>query len=171
MNLFVSSAAPTSPPAPGDRDRMVRGMERWQDAVDDGGDADAKAILGSVLANSSARALAEAIFGNSPYLSKCMIGAPEFSCRLFAQGPDIAFNAVLEDVRAAGTGQGNTAKLLRLAKNRAALSIALADIGDMWPLEKVTGALSEFADLAISAAAASALRTAAARGDLQLTDP
>ena len=34
---------------------------------------------------------------------------------------------------------------LRQAKRRIALITALADLGGVWPLEKVTGTLSEFA--------------------------
>ena len=38
---------------------------------------------------------------------------------------------------------------LRLAKRRVALAVALADIAGVWPLERVTGALTRFADAAV----------------------
>ncbi len=119
----------------------------------------------------TARRLAEALFGNSPYLSKCMTGAADFACRLFARGPDDMFSTLLEELNDDKADETETGKLLRATKKKAALCVALADIAGLWPLEKVTAALSQFADLAISRAAAQALRTAAARGDMELADP
>ncbi len=47
---------------------------------------------------------------------------------------------------------------LRLAKRKVALAVALADIAGDWPLGKVTGALSAFADAAVKGALGFALR-------------
>ena len=52
-----------------------------------------------------------------------------------------------------------------------ALAVALADIAGEWPLHRVTSALSDFADTAIGAAAASLLRAAAQAGQIDLADP
>jgi glutamate-ammonia-ligase adenylyltransferase len=60
---------------------------------------------------------------------------------------------------------------LRVAKRRVALTVALADIAGLWPLERVTGALSDFADSAIDAAVAHLLREASAGGAFRLPDP
>jgi len=171
MNFFTTATCPKPLPLPASADRMTMGLERWREAVGNTGQQDAIDICQEVLSTPVARALAEAVFGNSPYLSNCMIGAPEFSCRLFTLGPDETFAALLDEIKNAPAGMGDTGKVLRKAKKNAALCIALADIAGYWPLEKVTGALSEFADLAISTATAQALRTAAARGDLELSDP
>jgi len=171
MNFFTTTAHLKPPPRPADPDRMAMGLERWREAVDKTEQQDAIDICRDVMSDPAARCLAEAIFGNSPYLSNCMIGAPEFACRLFTQGPDQVFAALLAEIKSTAPGTGDTGKLLRTAKKKAALCIALADIAGYWPLEKVTGALSEFADLAISTATAQALLTAAARGDLELHDP
>ncbi|HEX2760624.1 MAG TPA: hypothetical protein VHM27_08925, partial [Rhizomicrobium sp.] len=51
---------------------------------------------------------------------------------------------------------------LRSAKRAAALAIALADIGGLWPLEEVTGALTRFAYACVQGALRFLLRQAAA---------
>ena len=59
---------------------------------------------------------------------------------------------------------------LRLGKRRVALLVALADIAGRWPLERVTEALSRFADLAVERALELTLREAASRGEVALAD-
>ena len=59
---------------------------------------------------------------------------------------------------------------LRRAKAEAALLIALADIGGVWPVERVTRALTEFADAALGAAVRYLLRGAVAPGKLKAPD-
>ncbi|MBV1703112.1 MAG: bifunctional [glutamine synthetase] adenylyltransferase/[glutamine synthetase]-adenylyl-L-tyrosine phosphorylase [Hyphomicrobiales bacterium] len=61
-------------------------------------------------------------------------------------------------------------RLLRLARRKVALLIALADIGGVWSIDEVMEALTAFADTATSAALRQALRAAAAGGHLQLAD-
>ena len=55
-------------------------------------------------------------------------------------------------------------RALRRGKAEAALLIALADIGGVWPVERVTRALTDFADAAVGAAVRFLLRGAAAQG-------
>ena len=62
-------------------------------------------------------------------------------------------------------------RALRRGKAEAALLIALADIGGVWPVERVTRALTEFADAALGAAVRYLLRGAAAQGKLKPRDP
>ncbi|HET6224088.1 MAG TPA: glutamine-synthetase adenylyltransferase, partial [Dongiaceae bacterium] len=57
---------------------------------------------------------------------------------------------------------------MRLARRRVALTVALADITQTWPLERVTAALSDFADLSIGLAARHLLGRAAQAGDILL---
>jgi glutamate-ammonia-ligase adenylyltransferase len=59
---------------------------------------------------------------------------------------------------------------LRRAKRRAALTVALADMAGVWPLGKITAALSALAETALGLATAHLLRGAAADGDLVLPD-
>ncbi len=171
MNIFVSLTGAMLPPRPANSESAALGLERWRDAVAKGGDQETIDICQAIMADPGARRLAEAVFGNSPYLSRCMTGAAKFACDLFVNGPDDSFTALIEEVGNTAIGEGDTGKFLRTAKKKVALCIALADIAGLWPLEKVTGALSEFADLAISVAATQALLNAAARGDIDLADP
>ena len=60
------------------------------------------------------------------------------------------------------------AATLRRAKRRLGLASAIADIGGLWPLERVTAALSSLAETALDAAVAFALRAAVARRALHL---
>jgi glutamate-ammonia-ligase adenylyltransferase len=62
-------------------------------------------------------------------------------------------------------------RVLRQARRLTALGVALADITGTWDLERVTGALSDFADAAVDAALASQLRKYAARGQWTFADP
>ncbi|MBU2958175.1 glutamine-synthetase adenylyltransferase [Paracoccus sp. 1_MG-2023] len=59
---------------------------------------------------------------------------------------------------------------LRQAKRRVALLVALADLGGVWPLEKVTGALSDLADRAVDLALRAHVATEIRRGKLPATD-
>ena len=61
-------------------------------------------------------------------------------------------------------------RLLRRMKAEAALLIALADIGGVWPVMRAARALTEVADTAIVAAVRFLLRDAAARGRLKPAD-
>ncbi|HZT51104.1 MAG TPA: bifunctional [glutamine synthetase] adenylyltransferase/[glutamine synthetase]-adenylyl-L-tyrosine phosphorylase, partial [Stellaceae bacterium] len=60
---------------------------------------------------------------------------------------------------------------LRVARRRAALLIAIADISGLWPLEQVTRNLSVFAEAAIDTAVRHLLAAAAADGEIALVDP
>ncbi|MCF3972785.1 glutamine-synthetase adenylyltransferase [Paracoccus salsus] len=59
---------------------------------------------------------------------------------------------------------------LRRAKRRVALLTGLADLGGVWPLEKVTGALSGLADRAVDLALRAHVAHEARRGKLPSTD-
>ncbi|WP_456299922.1 [protein-PII] uridylyltransferase family protein, partial [Falsiroseomonas oryzae] len=65
-------------------------------------------------------------------------------------------------------GRQQVAALLRQAKRQAALIAAAADLAGLWPLDRVTGALSELADTCTDYACAHLLREAQARGELKL---
>jgi len=56
-------------------------------------------------------------------------------------------------------------------QGRSRLLIALADIGGVWPVERVTRALTELADAALRAAVRYLLRGAAAQGKFSPCDP
>ena len=114
------------------------------------------------------------MFGNSPFLSEALLAEPGVLRSLLLEGPDAALERLIEPACAprraepAGPGDGG---LRQIAKRRLALLIGLADLAGLWPLERVTAALSRFADLAVQRALELALAEAAARGEIELADP
>tara|TARA_R110000868_G_scaffold1253_4_gene9689 strand:+ start:11111 stop:14071 length:2961 start_codon:yes stop_codon:yes gene_type:complete len=149
--------------------------QRWQEAAARSGDDDLRSFAESALADPSGAALLGAVFGNSPFLSQCMISDLEFARRLLESGPDAAFAEALEsaDDRSALAGEttDQVKRRLRVAKRRAALSIGMADIANIWSLEAVTGALSDFACAALRACCRHLLRQLHDSGALALPNP
>ncbi|MCA0272641.1 MAG: glutamine-synthetase adenylyltransferase [Proteobacteria bacterium] len=94
-------------------------------------------------------ALLEGTAGCSPYLSGLMEREADWLETTLAGSPE----AALAEALAAPDGQGTEAlgPLLRQAKRRVALLAALADLGGVWRLEEVTGALTALADKAVHA--------------------
>ncbi len=84
--------------------------------------------------------------GCSPYLSAIMTRQAEWLIGAF-KDPQEAVEKMFSELRAAPLDQLNT--LLRQTKSRIAALTALADLGGVWPLEQVTGTLTDFADLAV----------------------
>tara|TARA_R110002124_G_scaffold47362_1_gene141081 strand:- start:10740 stop:13643 length:2904 start_codon:yes stop_codon:yes gene_type:complete len=83
------------------------------------------------------------------------------------EDPEAALSDEFDRLRAIEASAPETLKAaLRQGKRRVALLIALADLGGVWPLEEVTGALSRFADLACDLALRAVLRPLIARGKL-----
>ncbi|MCZ6483966.1 MAG: glutamine-synthetase adenylyltransferase, partial [Alphaproteobacteria bacterium] len=171
-------ADPTSLPKPADGERAALGIERWREAAA-GADEPGLAEFAEGLAHDAGgRALLEAVFGNSPYLTQAILLDPGFFRRLLGDGPDATFRALsqglADETSPAGQGGGETVRImaaLRVAKSRAALLIALADITGAWSLEQVTEALSAFAGQALSIVTAHLLRQSAASGEIRLSHP
>ncbi len=155
-------------------DRVRLGMEQWADAVGQENDPTLQALSGELMASPDGRRLLEAVFGNSPYLTLAMTRDPRFALDLMTRGADaIAADimASLAALRAASAEGMDIGRALRIAKRRMALTVAMADIAGDWPLQRVTGALSSFADAAIGVAAAGVLRGTAAAGHIELVHP
>ncbi len=147
--------------------RAATGIERWRDAADRAGIATfATALAGD---ERGARLLA-AIFGNSPFLGHCVVRDAGFFQRLIEAGPAICLDAVAADLDITDPDQATVMRRLRVARRRAALAIAVADIAGAWPIDRVTGALSEFADAAIGHAVAHVLSAAAQAGELRVAN-
>ncbi|MDY0870722.1 bifunctional [glutamine synthetase] adenylyltransferase/[glutamine synthetase]-adenylyl-L-tyrosine phosphorylase [Dongia rigui] len=121
-----------------------------------------------------AQALLKALFGNSPFLSRCLLAEADTFLALLTQDIDSVFNNVviavtpkaLENLDEAGLMQA-----LRRARRRVALIVAVADISAHWPLEKVTAALSQFADVALQSSICHLLRNLASAGEIDLPFP
>ena len=94
------------------------------------------------------------VFAASPYLVSLARRRPESLARILTGKPDTVLAAILADAEQAPVKQR-----LRLAKADLHLLTALCDLGGVWDLDAVTGALTRFADVALTVA----LKTVAER--------
>ena len=105
----------------------------------------------------------------SPFLCRLLKNYPDVLDALASQTPDTYFDRQIADAIAAmetATGRDAAMAILRRARNRLALAIALADCANFWDVEAVTSALSRFADKAVSLALDFLLREAVTAGRL-----
>jgi glutamate-ammonia-ligase adenylyltransferase len=113
------------------------------------------------------------IFCNSPFLTRCSLSDLPFLKLILEQGPDTGLGIVIDEIKDELNHEvdGDLLKRgLRVARKRVALLVALADITGTWSLERVTEALSDFADAATSAALSHLLRAAMNQGEIGLND-
>lgn len=92
--------------------------------------------------------LAEVLMGAggcSPYLKSLAEKERDWLPGAF-DDPEAAIQALFDELREAAPDRLPSA--LRMGKRRVALLAGLADLAGVWPLETVTGTLSDFADLA-----------------------
>jgi glutamate-ammonia-ligase adenylyltransferase len=92
------------------------------------------------------------VFAASPYLAGLARRDPERLEALLGDSPDARLAAIL--ARAAAVAELEleaAARPLRLLKQELHLLTALADLGGVWDLDQVTGALTRFADLSVAA--------------------
>ena len=172
-NIWLTGAAP--PPRPADNALLDVHRQRWHEAAARAGDDELQSFADAIFDDPAAAALLDAVFGNSPYLSQSLIADLPFTRLLLGEGPDAAYDAAYGAAATspdlAGESKDDTMARLRLAKRRAALAIALADIASVWPLERITGALADFAAATLRSACRHLLRRAHEAGDLALPDP
>ena len=148
-------------PLPHDPERRTVAWARWEEKVERPDDPEAVALL-------------DALFGNSPYLTETALQNPIFVTDLWRQGPELILDglaAELRAVRATARDGGQPpaiATALRRLKRRVALAVAVADIAEVWPLEKITGALSDFASGCLHALTDSILLQLARDGQLDI---
>src|SRR5581483_10158837 len=121
-----------------------------------------------------ARALVGGIAQYSAHLWDLASSEPERLLCLLRSEPDTHFRSILARACAPETASADEAALMRILrrmKSEAALLIAMADIGQIWPIMQVTQALTELADAAIQAAVHHILMDAVRRGKLNPSDP
>jgi glutamate-ammonia-ligase adenylyltransferase len=123
--------------------------------------ADARANLPDL--GPEATGLLTATAGCSPYLRGLMLREVDWLAEA-ADDPEAALDAAL--AAPAGVAGDALALALRKAKRRVALLAALCDLGGVWPLEVVTGALTRLADRAVDLALTSLVAEEIRRGKL-----
>ena len=159
-------------PPPADPGRAARGLETWREAAA-AAEPELSAFALALAGCPDGRRLIDSVTGNSPYLGLSLTRDLAFARALWEDGFDAGFSQLLADLKAEYGEETDIARLmagLRLAKRRAALLIGVADMTGAWSLERVTGALSAFAEATLDLAARHLLRAAAAKGTLVLPD-
>ena len=115
----------------------------------------------AVLPAGPVRDLAAAAAACSPHLAGLLRREAEWAADALSGSPEAARDALLAEPM-----EGDPGAALRRAKRRMALLAGLADLGGVWRLESVTGALTGLADRAVEAALRHAVGREVARGRL-----
>src|SRR5262245_25587636 len=119
-------------------------------------------------------ALMMGLADGSPYLWGLVRGSPERFVALLEAEPERRFRDILADAKraiAATRDEAEVMRLLRRMKAEAALLIALADIGGVWPVTQVVDLQTKIADAAVGAAVDYLLVDAQRRGKLKVFEP
>jgi glutamate-ammonia-ligase adenylyltransferase len=125
------------------------------------------AVLDELLDRRFARAILLGIAEFSPYLFDLIRADAARLIRLLACDPEPHLAALIEKTSNevfAAAGELEVMHLLRRMKAEAALLIALCDIGGVWPVMRVTAALTDLATASVQAALRFLLRQEVARG-------
>jgi glutamate-ammonia-ligase adenylyltransferase len=160
----VAFRLPTSWPRPYDAAAAQRLVERFAEL----GRAEAR-----LAARPAVAALLAALGGNSPFLADLAIREAAALRALVSEGPDAVARRALASIAAlpVQARRERVAATLRQARRVVALVTAIADIGGMWPLERVTATLSDLAEAALRRAVVHLLRAAHDAHELRLPDP
>ncbi len=126
----------TAAPVPFDRDRADTIMVGLAGELRGG--AMGELLLGTV--------------GSSAYLGRLIERQGDWLVEIAREAPEQTMRALLATLDAQATDGSALSALLRQVKSRAALLIALSDLGGAWNLDEVTGALTSLADTALQAA-------------------
>ncbi|MGC6471952.1 MAG: bifunctional [glutamine synthetase] adenylyltransferase/[glutamine synthetase]-adenylyl-L-tyrosine phosphorylase [Parvibaculales bacterium] len=111
------------------------------------------------------------LFDASPFLTRIIRTRPGLLAEMSEDfsALDKAVETLTTDLGAALAGCGSEAEVmtcLRRARQKVAFLVACGDVAQGWPVHKVTGLLSDFADACVSASVAFLLRQAQASGDV-----
>ena len=135
-----------------DRTRAADLLESLKPAAAEGG--------WSAALDKAADALAP-VFAASPYLASLARRHPDALGQMLGGEPQAVLDAILLDAIEAPAEQS-----LRRAKAELHLLTALCDLGGVWDLDQVTGALTRFADVAVAVALAEVARRETQAGRL-----
>ena len=156
-------------PAPYSSERVKNGLDEWHSRASSHEDSSLDAFAKRISCNATGGELLAAIFGNSPFLSQCLLRNLAFARDLIERGPlDLSAEILGSLSRSESTEGAALMVTLREFRSKMALLVAAADIAGIWSLSEVTRTLSGFARESISVAINHLLARAAAAGDIKL---
>ncbi len=158
-------------PAPSSVRQAEAGLSQWREAADAMADKVLAEDMRALATDESGQRLLAAVFGNSPFLSQICFAEPDTLLGLVTAGPGRMFAEIMHRLNRELEWQPDRSTLmtqLRLVRRRVALVAAIGDLAQWWPLERVTGALSAFAEAALEAALRHLLMAAADAGEIHL---
>ncbi|MEA1941420.1 MAG: bifunctional [glutamine synthetase] adenylyltransferase/[glutamine synthetase]-adenylyl-L-tyrosine phosphorylase [Pseudomonadota bacterium] len=103
----------------------------------------------------TARDFLDTVFEAAPYIARLAQRRPATLAACVTETPDNLIGQAIDNARIAGEAAPDAEALdraLRMAKADAHLVVALADLAGAWDVDRVTGAMTRFADAAVSAA-------------------
>jgi glutamate-ammonia-ligase adenylyltransferase len=170
MNSSALAARFVSGPHIADSSTAEQRLADWLAELEPAQAADIRAWLG----RPAARAILLGIAEFSPYLFDLVRADAARLIRLLACDPEAHLAALIEntsrDVLAAAS-EADVMHLLRRMKSEAALMIAVCDIGGVWPVMRVTAALTDLAVNSVQAGLRFLLRQEVARGRMTAAEP
>ena len=111
------------------------------------------------------RSFLRGVLVNAPFLRETILRDVSRFLRILNTPPEESLAVLLQEcLTERPDNEKHLEKMLRCAKQEVALTVALADIAGAWPLEVVTGALTRFADVALTACLRFCLRDLERRG-------
>ncbi len=134
---------------------------------------DAVALSELITDHPKVRDLLLGIASHSPFLWRLADSNPSRLFRLLSGDPETRLKDLLSapiDLALTSPTENDLMRALRLAKQETALLVALCDLGGLWPLELVTEALSDLADVALESSLCFLLKEAEASGKVRLRD-
>lgn len=150
-------------PHPYDVDLRDRYQSDWKEYDTVSGNEDGKLACHELL---------DAVFGNSPFLSKIALKYPDCVQQFMRLGANDSWQEFIKNfaqaLSTAGTDLRGLERLLRQHKEQAALLTALGDISGLWSPYQVMQGLSEFADMCVSGALAGLLSVEVEKGNIEL---
>ena len=133
-----------------------------------------KSLKSLIAANPRLNAVLGGIAGTAPYLWDLVCADPDRLLRIVTNSPEEEFAKLLRTAQRSSATASDAARVMRILrrmKTEAALLIALADIGGVWPLARVTASLTDVADTALRVGVHHLLAQAAKSRKISLADP
>ena len=171
--MFALFSGSDDLPQPYDATRVENGFVDWKNLTSTTRYQTLGNFITRIADDTTGQQYLTAIFGNSPFLSRCVLRDPEFVAELANAAPDDVRDSLFlrarEECRVA-KNEADVMKALRQAKSRLALLTATADLSGTWGLQSVTASLSDFACLALNLTLEFLLRAEARLGAIELDD-